>query len=139
MLEGSSPDTEALIKHTNIRNQNSTPFSKISKEPTPAIQVSDIESRSLFLKWLIDPVEQKTKYAQCNYQITKSQLDKLKFEVVYEGELPYCKILHLVPETEYKFVLRFQLLTRFSPSGLKDYIWSQEQSDVTVKTGGLLI
>jgi hypothetical protein len=94
----------------------------------PSMKASGITCRSVSLQWLIDKEDWKTPYAKGLFQITKAELDVLKFEVVYEGDECNCEVINLKPNTTYKFILRFAE-RRDSP-----LIWSHENSEIEVKT-----
>jgi hypothetical protein len=94
----------------------------------PTIKASEIEARSVKLRWLNEPKEYKSRYAQSYFQITRAEMKILKFTVVYEGEMPYCKVVNLIPETEYRFKLRF------SPLSQHNYEWSEECIFIDLKT-----
>jgi ankyrin repeat protein len=94
----------------------------------PSLKALGITCRSVNLQWLTDKDDWKTQYAKGLFQITKAELDILKFEVVYEGDESTFEVMNLKPNTLYRFILRFAD-RRETP-----LIWSQEKSEIEVKT-----
>jgi hypothetical protein len=102
---------------------------QISKQPPPT-KCIDVQARSVTLSWLNEPKDYRTSFASCRFQVTKSELSQLKFDVVYEGEEPMCQIHNLKPLTAYRFIVRYSPLTSDIP------VWSIESSQLDVTTSG---
>jgi hypothetical protein len=83
------------------------------------------------LNWFLIPQEWKSIYATKIFQITKAEMNTLKFDVVYEGIEPNCEVHGLKPNTTYTFTLRFA-----NPNEESIYIWSDEFVEIQATTEG---
>jgi hypothetical protein len=66
----------------------------------------------------------------CLYQITRAEVEVLKFDIVYEGRELGIHLENLKPLTKYKFILR-------TSDSAEHIVWKHDAQEIQVHTQGI--